>query len=245
MIKGFMQVDLTNPLAVQYMEHALKSFEIVSDIFQVEVIQCITPDTYLPELEDIPNKDVRSPQELASLHSNYRMVKNIITAKERYWILEHDAYLKPEHEDVFRMIMSKWWTMPTACLGMSNEFYTVKPEVAKIYCSLVEKGTRRNALGVLHLATDMWVKKSKHRANTIYWPCNRSRDDRWVGKTGVGSSCNQAYNDPSTILYSPITQLIDPNKGATVTDRVGKFKTKVGIDLSVHQPAMHLVDLSE
>ena len=48
-----MQVDLNNPLAVKYMEYALKSFECVSDIFEIEVIQCITPDTFLPELENI------------------------------------------------------------------------------------------------------------------------------------------------------------------------------------------------
>jgi hypothetical protein len=152
MIKAYMQVDLNNPLAVRYMEYCLKSYEIVSDIITVEPIQCITPDTLLEELADIPNQDFRSPQEMASLHSNYRMVKRIAENKEdRFWILEHDAYLRPEHEDTFRMIMSKWWTMPTACLGMSNEFYTLKREVAQIYCDLVKKGTRRNALGMLHL----------------------------------------------------------------------------------------------
>jgi len=246
MIKGYMQADLNNPLAVRYVDYTLKSFEPVSDIFQIEVVQCITPDTLLPELKDIPNQEVRSPQELGSLHSNYRMMKRILEG-ERFWILEHDAFFRAEHEDVFRMIMSKWWTMPTACLGMSNEFYTCKPEVAKVYCDLVESGTRRNSLGVLHLATDLWARRSKHKANTIYWPCNWSKDDRWVNRTGVGSSCSEAYNDPAVILESPITQAVDLKYGSTVTDRKKTMRNGVFDPTTIYtktkHPDVHWVDL--
>ena len=247
MITGYMQVDLNNPLAVKYMDYCLKSFEPVSDIFKIEVVQCVTPDTLLPELENIPNKDARSPQELASLHSNYRFLKRSVETKERFWLLEHDAYLRPEHEDVFRMIMSKWITMPTACIGMSNEFYTCRPEVAKVYCDLVESGTRRNALGVLHLATDLWVRRVKHRRNTIYWPCNWSKDIRWVNTTGVGMSCSEAYNDPAVILNSPITQAVDLKYGGTVVDRKKAQRNGVFDPSTIYtrekHPDVHWIDL--
>ena len=115
--------------------------------------------------------------------------------------------------------MSKWWTMPTACLGMANEFYTVQPNIAKKYCELVENGITLNALGILHRATDLWVKETKFRNNLIYWPCNWSKDIRWVNKTGVGRSCTESYNNPAVILHSPITQAVDVKYGGTVVDR--------------------------
>jgi len=140
MIKAIMQIDLNNALALRYHEVALKSFERVSDIFEIEVVQCVLPTTLLPELKDIPNAlTKRSPQELASLHSNYRMAKRI-SEGERFWVLEHDAYLRPQHEDVFRMIMSKWLTKDsTFQLGMANEFWTTVPAIAKMYCEQVKK----------------------------------------------------------------------------------------------------------
>ena len=90
MAKAYMQVDLNNPLAVRYHERALESFQPVEDVFKIEVIQCITPDTLLEELSFISPKS-RSPQEMGSFHSNYRMIKRI-SKGEVFWIMEHDAY---------------------------------------------------------------------------------------------------------------------------------------------------------
>jgi len=61
-IQAYMQVELNNPLAVKYHEVALKSFERVSDIFEINVIQCLTPDTLLDTITLDPKKP-RSPQD--------------------------------------------------------------------------------------------------------------------------------------------------------------------------------------
>lgn len=246
MIKGYMQVDFNNSLATRYLDRTLKSFEPVSDIFQIEAIQCITPETLLPELKNVPDQDFRSPQENASLHSNYRMMKRIAEG-EKFWILEHDAYFRKEHEDVFRMIMSKWWIMPTACLGMANEFYTSQSPIAKIYCELVETGTRRNAMGILHLATDLWARRNNHKFNTIYWPCKWSLEPSWVNMTGVGDSCDKAHKDPTVVLNSPITQMVDLKYGSTVTDRKKTLRKGVFDPTTIYtkekHPDVYWVDL--
>lgn len=219
MIEAYMQVDLNNPLAVAYMKHALKSYEIVSDIFRVNVIQCVTPDTLLEELKDIPNQlKNRSPQELASLHSNYRAAKRM-AAGERFWAIEHDAYLRPEHEDVFRMIMSKWLTKKTTLqIGMANEFWTTIPEIAKMFCDEIEKGWSSGPMSLLHRVTDIYLKEKPETRDT-YWPANRFKNKKWVNKTGVGVNVSNAYNEPKVILNSPICQIIDQKYGGTVNDR--------------------------
>ena len=61
MIQAYMNVDLNNPLAVKYHQLSLKSFECVKDIFNINVLQCITPDTLLDI--SFSDKKKRSPQE--------------------------------------------------------------------------------------------------------------------------------------------------------------------------------------
>jgi hypothetical protein len=240
MIEAYMQVDLNNPLAVAYMKRALKSYEIVSDIFRVNVIQCVTPDTFLEELKDIPNQLTnRSPQELASLHSNYRAAKRM-AAGERFWTLEHDAYLRSEYEDVFRMIMSKWLTKKsTISLGMANEFWTTIPEIAELFCREVEKGWPRGPMGLLHRVTDIYLKNKSESLST-YWPANRFKNKEWTNKTGVGNNIDNAYNNPKVILHSPICQILDQKHGGTVVDRP---KTQYNRMNDITNPDVKWIDL--
>jgi len=230
-----MQVDLNNELAVRYMNVALKSFESVSDIFEIEVVQCITPDTLLPELKDKNFMTTasdgsslrnRSPQEIGSLHSNYRMIKRL-SEGERFWILEHDAYLRPDHEDTFRLVMSKWQQLAAAGLGMAFEFYTMQPEVAKYWIRLLESGTHMGPMGIMHYAVEKWVKDTQNQKRNVYWPCDRKIDPRWANMMGIGHSCSSAHKKPTKILHSPITQIVDQKYGGTVTDRK-KTKDKTG-----------------
>lgn len=225
MIKSYMQVDLNNELAVRYMNYALKSFERVKDIFEIEVVQCITPETLLPELKDNPNITVdpktqkkyrnRSPCEIASLHSNYRMIKRFAEG-ERFFVLEHDAYLRPEHEDVFRMVMSKWREMPIILLGTAFEFYTMQPYLAREWIKVLENGTNLGPMGIAH---QVGTHKVPGKFNNCYFPANRYKDPRWCNLTGVGKNTSMCYDDPNVLLNSPITQIADERYGGTVTDR--------------------------
>jgi len=220
--KGIMNVDLNNPLAVRYFEVALKSWERVSDIFEIEVTQCITPDTLLEGVND--NLRHRSPQELAALHTHYKTAKRI-SKGERLWNMEHDAYLRPEGEEFFRMIMSKWRGKRSSMqLGIANEFWTTIPEIAQMYCEKVENDYDRGPMQLLHTVTDRWRAKNSDGHLCTYWPANRFRNKEWKNKTGLNDDVSSAYNSPVKLWDSPVVQILDENYGSTVTDRAKQKK---------------------
>lgn len=214
MIEAYMQVDLNNRLAVSYMEHALKSFDRVSDIFHINVIQCVTPETLL-NVKFSSTKN-RSLQEKASLCSQYRIAKRMANG-EKIWMMEHDAYLIPEREEIFRMIMTKYSGMPVCNIGVAMECYTIQSKIAKMFCDLIENDANTNLKGpmsVLHRATDLYCSKVKNNKNNVYWPKEGKEN-----LTGISYNVSLAHKKPKVIIPSPVTQLIDTNRGTTVTDR--------------------------
>lgn len=216
-----MNVDFNNPLAVKYMTESLKSWQRISDIFEVTVVQCVTPDTLLPNVNDSLKR--RSPQELAAFHSHYRVAKRIQNG-ERLWMMEHDAYLKPEGEDFMRMILSKWLSKKSSMqLGMANEFWTTIPEIAKLYCESFENGYNGGPMQLLHNVTDQYRKTVDDRHPCTYWPSNRFKNPDWKNKTGLNLDVSSAYNNPTKQWDSPVTQIMDIKYGGTVTD-TGKPK---------------------
>jgi len=216
-IRGIMNVDLNNPLAMRYLEVSLKSWERVSDIFEVHVTQCITPDTLIPNLND--NLNNRSPQELAALHTHYRVAKRI-AMNERVWCMEHDAYLRPEGEDFFRLIMSKWLTKKSSFqLGIANEFWTTIPEIARMFCTKVENNYDRGPMQLLHSVTDTWRRDNPDGHACTYWPANRFRNPDWCNKTGLNYDVSGAYNKPIKLWDAPVCQILDEKYQSTVTDR--------------------------
>lgn len=219
--RGIMNVDFGNPLAVKYMNVALESFQRVSDIFEVTVVQCITPDTLLPNVNN--NLSGRSPQELAAFHTHYRAAKRMASG-ERIWMLEHDAYLRPEGEEFFRMIMSKWLNKKSSMqLGMANEFWMTIPPIAKMYCEAFENNYDRGPMQLLHTVTDKYCRQNNNRHNNTYWPSNRFKNPHWCNKTGMNTDVSSAYNSPVKQWDSPIIQIIDEKYGGTVID-TGKRK---------------------
>ena len=91
-----MNVDLNNPLAVKYHQLSLKSFECVKDIFNINVLQCITPDTLLDI--SFSDKKKRSPQEEATICSQYRLIERI-SQGEKLFVMEHDALSHSRERD--------------------------------------------------------------------------------------------------------------------------------------------------
>jgi len=48
---------------------------------------------------------------------------------------------------------------------------------------------------------------------------NRFKNPEWRNKTGVDINVSIAYNRPSIVIDSPITQILDEKYGGTVRDR--------------------------
>jgi len=241
-INAFMQIDLDNPIAVAYSELALRSFEPVKDIFNIEVVQCITPQTYLPSLSHLVWKH-KTPSEIASFHSTYRMLKRIEHG-EKLWIMEHDAYLIPENEATFRKVLGKYEQLAVAVVGMATECFTANAEVARIYCENVERGRAYGNMSNLHKSTNRWASNCRNRMNNVYWPLDWKKSSDWVRKMGIACNVDDARHDPLGIEDAPVAQLIDPLVGSSLPDRKDKQKAKKNIDLSKIQPWMEIVDIS-
>ena len=91
-------MDFNNPLCSEIHECRTRIFFKELDIFELSVVQCITPDTPLPNVNN--DLEGRSPQELAAFHTYHRALKRMVSG-ERIWMVEHDAYLRPEGEEFF------------------------------------------------------------------------------------------------------------------------------------------------
>jgi hypothetical protein len=239
MIEAYMQVDLYNPLAVAYMLHSLKSFDRVSDIFHINVIQCITPDTLL-DINFSPIK-TRSPQEKASLCSQYRIAQRMANG-EKIWMMEHDAYLIPEREEIFRIIMSKYERMPVCNIGIAMECYAVQPKPAKHFCDLIENDSKTNLKGpmsVLHFAVDHYSKITRNNKNNVYWAKHGKEN-----LTGISYDVSSAYKNPRVTIPSPVTQLIDSKRGTTVIDRVQAQGDRLFYKKETH-PNFHFISVDK
>jgi len=215
MIQAYMNVDLNNPLAVKYHQLSLKSFECVKDIFNINVLQCITPDTLLDI--SFSDKKKRSPQEEATICSQYRLIERI-SQGEKLFVMEHDAYLIPERETIFRTIMSDYEKILTCNVGIAMECYTTHPSVAELFCELVRNDSttrQKGPMGILHYATDVIARGNNSDRNWVYWPKEGKRN-----KTGLDVNVTKSHGRPKIVIDAPVTQLIDNLQGTTVTDRV-------------------------
>lgn len=226
MIKGYMQGDLRNPIVHKYLKHSLPSWEPVSDVFEVRLVQCMLPNeklvddsgkVILDETSFNPDKK-RSPQEIASIMSQYRMMKRI-SEGHSLWIMEHDAYLKPKGVDEMRRVFSKYHQLMTVCVGIAMECYTCQPEVASIFCKMVETDFDhpfRGPMQILHQATNRYAKKINNTRRNVWWPKKGQNNE-----TGLSNNVSNAHNSPMLTIPNPVTQLVDESVGSTVTDRRG------------------------
>lgn len=249
--KAYMQVDFSNPLACKYMELSLRSFDRVLDIFEIHPIQCVTPDNLIEELKSTPywigspryiEKNWR-PGEIGSFHSNYRMAKRL-AAGEKFWVMEHDAYLRPEREKEFRDLVEKSNEKSCMLLGTATEIWTIKPAIAETWVNYILNEERLGGtMTVLHKAVDRWATVTKNENNSVYWPARRYKDPRWVRLTGIGRSADEAHRDPNGFVHTPCTQLVDPTYGASIGDRNNKYTNKTADNLAIAHPDLEIVKL--
>lgn len=224
MIRAYMNVDLKNPLAKKYSLHAGRSFKCVSDVFRIHVRQCITPETIF--LDALKEGD-RSPQERAALNSQYVYAKRM-SMGERIFYMEHDAYLRPEHEQRFRDILKNFKKFDTCLPGIAMECYSLSPRVASDFCHRLEEGqVTRAAMGAIHQSGD-------RKGRFHLWP-----KKGMTNESGIARSVTKAHTEPKRTYVAPITQLVDRKQGSTVTDRPGANT----IYTEKSHPNFHFIDI--
>lgn len=225
---GYIQGDLSMPLVHAYLKLVLKRWECVKDVFRIEVVDCIKPGgdlLYLPtggSRRELLTQGMfdpakgRSPQEIASIMSQYRYMKQIAEG-DPCWIMEHDAVLRPDHEEQFRITLQKAPDTLVCNIGIAMECYTVHPEVAKKFCFFVENDfdhKHKGPMGMLHTACDLYSKQINNKTRNVWWPKKGRKNE-----TGLSHDVSSAFSSPMRTISAPVTQVMDKNFGSTVTDR--------------------------
>jgi hypothetical protein len=224
MVRGYVQADLRSPVVHKYLQKALESWKCVEDVFEIIVVQCIKPNEDLYDsvkyreveirVSDFDSSKRRSPQEIASLLSQYRYMKRIAKG-EQLFIMEHDAYLEGEEE--FRRVLGKFHQMLVCNVGIAMECYTCCADVAEIFCELVENDYDHNYRGpmtILHKACDQYSQQIRNKSRNVWWPKSGQTNE-----TGLSNDVSTAFRSPMLTIPAPVTQIIDPHFGSTVTDR--------------------------
>lgn len=94
--KAIMFRDNKNPVSVAYSEYAKKTWEDAANLFEIETVQCITPDSPVyQERKHLfnPAKE-RSPGEICIYLTYLSLWEKAISEGTDLWTLEHDACFK-------------------------------------------------------------------------------------------------------------------------------------------------------
>lgn len=218
-LKAYQLVDLNNPISVEYSTHSINSFEPVSDILDIEPIQCVVPST-LPTDRFYGDSPVRSVYEQSCFASHYMLVKRLAEG-EKFIIMEHDAYLWPERVNIFReLIQEKVLTRFDAFyLGIANEFYTLKRTVASAYMSLFNENLRGGPL--FHAGASYELVRATGKPNMrIMFPV-----DGQTNKICSSVDIKVAASGRGRIFDAPVTQHFKLSSGSTILERRNNWVT--------------------
>jgi len=158
-MKAYMIVDFNNPVSMHYSKMSIESFRPIKDIIEIIPLQCCTPKDLKwidkkdqwgnsPSLDPSvcgapltfhntdPKKIGWSETEIACFISHYRLWRKQATRKDRFIILEHDAYLRDEQqfrnlfnylkEDHLHKPLFGWWA-----IGIAVECYSISRPLAE------------------------------------------------------------------------------------------------------------------
>ena len=127
-----MIADLNNPTSVKYTEIALESWRPISEL-DIEVIQCYTPDTikeleplynWRPLLHGMQKGKTSTPSERAGDISHWQLIKKRAESYDRFWVMEHDAYLLDADEFKRQLDFTIMHGLDYANLGLFMSCYS-------------------------------------------------------------------------------------------------------------------------
>lgn len=244
LIIAYQIMDMNNPVSVYYSNISKKSFEPVKDLVHIVPFQCTVPSTLPKNIKwrRCPTEEYRS-----IVYTYYRLMQKVMQGEE-FIILEHDAYLIPERENIFRFLYKNlsdylMWN-PGAALECSK--YT-KP-IAEYWIDSFENQFRegvRETIGAMGLF--WWAAKDLNLNLPILWPWHAargktiksttSRDNErkfWISKDWKPSEIYEIYS-------SPITQVISKSRGVTNRRRENLTLENSAPKKETH-PTLHFID---
>lgn len=209
-VKAFQIVDFNNPLSVEYFEYSQTSFSPVKDVIDITPVQATIPSTLqLPKIYGDDKK--RSDYEKACFESHYNLVKKLATGNS-FFILEHDAYLWPERIDIFYELIDNYDTYSVFYIGIANEFYTMRCDVARNYTNIVERGQVKS--GPMGTVIDSQKGVISPIDSLKLWPVKGQKN-----LICSSLSLSDAANGEGILYPAPVTQHLIIDKGSTIITR--------------------------
>lgn len=142
-----MLCDFNNPVSMEYTEIALESWEN-TNIFDIELVQCYTPDT-IGELESkfnwqsllqtMQKGKESTPSERAGDISHWEMMRKRAESDERFFVMEHDAYLIDEDMFKRQLEFTLKHSLDWANLGLFMSCYSFSKEAATVMYNLMTR----------------------------------------------------------------------------------------------------------
>ena len=207
--------DLNSSISSLLLSVSHASFKPLGDLLDINLFQCFTPET-IPRDKLYGDNKKRSVYEQACFASHYSLVSKLRDGEE-FIIMEHDAYLWPEHVDHFKSLWSRYKDFDVFYPGISNEFYTLTSRVAEAYVENVDRGKFFG--GPLSQASNAY-ELTKTKSSLACWPV--------VGQKNlicISNSIRDCMKGRGDVIRAPITQCFNLKTGSTIKERLNNWKT--------------------
>jgi hypothetical protein len=255
-MKAYMIVDFDNPVSMKYSEIARESWEIAHKrglLSGIELYQCVTEQTlkkhrekynWQRSLAQIDGGEKNSKQmtlsEIAGMSSHWDLMRKQGEETERFFIMEHDAYLLDV--DVFEECMEFMYEhdIAYANLGLYMSCYSYNRHAAGWFYDELTRNRLPINTGPYGVVERLYKNYATHYLS------KRNYNDRQfqfmhpftnLTKVGVGSHAEEmknAYNypapDPVFGFPTPSTQVWSESLGVTQdhANYTGNPKTQRG-----------------
>lgn len=203
MLKARMICDLENPISQHYTKLSIESFSPVSDLVQIEPFQCYTPET-MPDF-DWCEKKGRALTEKAILYSYYTLMKQLAEG-EKFIIMEHDAYLRPDYIDLLVKWLPAHDKLTAWNPGIAIEFHTVTKEVAEHFVHLCETDNNHDVRGPMAMIS----RSCDLVGGDVLYPVTGETNQMCYAQ-----SVGEAHRRDGEVWDAPVTQMVDMNIGVT------------------------------
>ena len=225
-------VDFDNPISMEYSRISIESFQpaIEAGIFsEIIPVQCVTPSTLseyedmftwhksLTDIDTMNGQGEISPTERSGNISHWLLMKQAGETDERFFILEHDAYLLDVN--MFKKCVDRMnqHEMSYANLGLFMSCYSYNKECAEWCWDLlvnrrfpINCGPYGVAERMFKTFADNYLRKRDYH-NKHFTYMTHYKNCKYIGCGKTSEEMFETYNfsdDEDTQLSIPSTQVI-------------------------------------
>ena len=263
-MKAYQIVDFDNPVSVEYSRISQESFAPAIEaglISEIIPVQCVTPKT-LPQYEHLFNwkkslasVDTKegdgtiSPTERSGNVSHWLLMKQAGETDERFFIMEHDAYLTDL--DMFEkcIIRMNEHEMCYANLGLFMSCYSYTKNCAKWQWDLLTEHNFPINCGPYGVAERMFKTyatnylSKRNYFNKHFTYMTHYKDKKFIGFGKTAEDMFKTYNNTCPDRFHdftlPSTQVV--SKRLKVTQEHNNYKSELKEEPWKRAPEFHII----